>query len=246
MNKVKQVIALAVVAVFTATAAFAQTNKTSLIQNGNSVTALNSSVGVGYQNYNVDRGVITKDQSAFADISLKAPAFAGFDALADIKYVASNSKTEQVNITPGIGTDVKIGEFDQYVSATFTKRINSPLENLEADLNVRFTHIPVPYLNSLFTPTVTLAKTWQTENKGIIVGGDRSDTFAVFGKDFYLDTAVKYGHFDNYSYVEGIATLSTKLVGKVYASTGVDYVKDVNGAGFSKNVPFFGALSVKF
>lgn len=245
IKNLKQIVALTAFTVVSVSA-YAQTNTTAVVKNSGDVKALTSTVNVGYQNYNIDRGVKTLDDSAFADIKIAAPLFAGFDGLANVKYAASSADNDEIGLTGGLGTNLKLGDFEQYMSLTFTKRVSSPLESYEADLSFRFTHLPVPYVNKLFTPVLTLAKTWSSDNKGLITGVTRSDTFKVFGKSFELDNSAVYGHFDDYKYVQLNSELSTKLVGNVNLVGGVNYVNDLSGGDFNRELPYYVGASVKF
>jgi len=249
-NKIKSIIVLAVatIAISINAQPATSTNKaTSLVSNTGNVSSLGSSVSVGYQSQQIDRGQKVLSDSAYADVNVVAPLAYGIDGLVDVKYGNASANQDVLDLTGGIGTNLKVGDFGQYTSLTFTKRINSPLEAYEADLNFRFDHLPIPYVNSLFTPIVTLSKTWDSSNKGVIAGVNRVDNFKVFGHGFAWDNTAAYGQFDNYHYVELKSQLSTKIVGHVSGVVGVDYLSHfVADNNFGTKVPYYAGVNVKF
>jgi hypothetical protein len=251
-NKIKNIIALA--AVTFVINVNAQTSNTvtkttapSLVSSKGSASSLGSFISVGYESQAIDRGQRVLSDAAYANVDVTAPLAYGIDGLVGVKYANASVHDDVLNLTGGVGTNLKIGDFGQYTSLTFTKRVNSPLEAYESDLNFRFDHLPIPYVNSLFTPIVTLSKTWDSSNKGVIAGVNRVDTFGIFGHKFCFNNTVQYGQFDTYHYAEIKSQLSTKIVGNVRGVVGVDYLTHfVPNQNFGTSVPYYAGVNVKF
>lgn len=244
MNKTKTMIAL--LATVVTVAANAETSNNQLVKISGESQKFTSNISLGYQNYNIDRGVYTLGESGYAGIGIRTPFFAGLDALANINYATTGGSSDVFNLSTGVGSNVKVGDFGQYVSLTMTKRVNSPLEAYEANLSFQFTELPVPYVNKLFTPVLTLAKTWDGNNKGLIAGVTRSDTFSIAGREFTLDNTVAYGTFDNYEYVQLNGQISTKLIGRADLVAGVNYINDLDSGAHNKHVPYYVGININF
>lgn len=207
-------------------------------------TALSGRIETGYQNSVIDRGqvVAPEGDSTYLNALIAAPVGKSLDGYFATRY-SGFTGGDHLNLSSGVGTAL----FKQYLNLEITKRINSSLEAYQADLSIRLQELPVPVINKLFTPVVTLSKTWDSNNKGIQLGGDRLDKFAIFGRDFTLQTAAVYGSFDNYDFAKVTADISTQLIGKVDLNAGVGYLKHLSGPNDGEDTtPVFAGLRMKF
>lgn len=211
---------------------------------------LSATISSGYQNNLIDRGqVISSENSTYVNSVISTPLGKGFDGTFGLNYSGLNQvNNNHLQLTTGVGRSVKVGGFTQYISLDLAKRIDSTpvLEAYQADLTFRFTELPVPMINSLFTPVVTLSKTWNGNNQGIQLGGNRVDRFTVLSRDFVLDSSAVYGTFENYDFVHVGTDLSTRIYGKVNLHGGIGYLNVLSGPQEGSTTPVRVGLSMKF
>lgn len=211
---------------------------------------LSATISSGYQNNLIDRGqVIDAENSTYVNSVISSPLGKGFDGTFGVSYSGLNQvDNNHLQLTTGVGRSVKVGGFTQYISLDLTKRIDSApmLEAYQADLTFQFTELPVPVINSLFTPVVKLSKTWNGDNQGIQLGGNRVDRFTVLSRDFVLDSSAVYGTFDNYDFVQVNTDLSTKIFGNVDLHGGIGYLNVLSGPQEGSTTPVRVGLSMKF